>query len=223
MAFEDHAVRACLGHLASKTGCSLAVNVRERDGADLQLRVGLNSGEVFAGQMGAPAVGYTAIGEQVGMAQRMESVARPGVVMLSASTARLVEGTAAMGDAEFVSIKGAEEPIPARRLLGMDGRRRAAGRDDSAFVGRRWEMAAVESLLDGAVEGHGTVVGLVGPAGMGKSRVVREITAIAQRRGVEVITSSVSHTPARSHCTPWDGCYAPPSGWRVSTRRQRAV
>ena len=61
---------------------------------DLQLRVGLNSGQVIAGEIGSGSFGYTAVGEQVGMAQRMESVAPPGGVMLSASTARLVEGAA---------------------------------------------------------------------------------------------------------------------------------
>ena len=58
---------------------------------ELQLRIGLNSGQVIAGEIGSGGAGYTAIGEQVGLAQRMESVAPPGGVMLSASTARLVE------------------------------------------------------------------------------------------------------------------------------------
>ena len=91
---------------------------------DLQLRVGLNSGEVIAGEIGSGPFGYTAIGEQVGMAQRMESVAPPGGVMLSASTARLVEGAATLGEPELVRIKGADERVAARRLLGMAGRHR---------------------------------------------------------------------------------------------------
>ena len=78
----------------------------------LQLRVGLNSGEVIAGEIGSGSFGYTAVGEQVGMAQRIESVAPPGGVMLSASTARLVDGAAALGRPEMVRIKGAEEPRP---------------------------------------------------------------------------------------------------------------
>ena len=71
--------------------------------------------------------GYTAIGEQVGMAQRMESVAPPGGVMLSASTARLVDGAAALGEPELVHIKGADEPVVARRLLGMSEQHRLSG------------------------------------------------------------------------------------------------
>jgi adenylate cyclase len=74
----------------SRGGHRLAVEVHERDGVKLRLRVGLNSGQVIAGEIGSGFFGYTAVGEQVGMAQRMESVAPPGGVMLSASTARLV-------------------------------------------------------------------------------------------------------------------------------------
>jgi predicted ATPase len=141
------------------------------------------------------AFGYTAVGEQVGMAQRMESVAPPGGVMLSDSTARLVEGAATFGDAELVQIKGAEQPVLARRLLGMGDGHRAAGRGESSLVGRRWEMSAVEGLLDRATAGHGGVVGVVGSPGIGKSRLVREVAAMARRRGVEVFTSFCeSHT-----------------------------
>ena len=68
--------------------------------------MGLNSGEVITGEIGSGSFGYTAVGEQVGMAQRMESVAPPGGVMLSASTARLVEGAATLGDAELVQDQG---------------------------------------------------------------------------------------------------------------------
>ena len=91
----------------------LAAEVKDRDGIDLRLRVGLNSGQVIAGEIGSGALGYTAVGEQVGMAQRMESVAPPGGVMLSASTARLVDGAAALGESELVQIKGADAPVPA--------------------------------------------------------------------------------------------------------------
>ena len=190
VALEDHAVRACLAALGLQEEAKrLAVDVGERDGIDLRLRVGLNSGEVIAGEIGSGQFGYAAVGEQVGMAQRMESVAPPGGVMLSASTARLVEGAASLGELELVRIKGAEAPVPARRLLGMGDGHRAAGRAESNLVGRRWEMAAVEGLLDRAIDGHGAVVGVVGSPGIGKSRLVREVTAMAAARGVEVFTA----------------------------------
>ena len=156
VALEDHAIRACLAAFGvQEEATRLAAEVKDRDGIDLQLRVGLNSGQVIAGEIGSGPFGYTAVGEQVGMAQRMESVAPPGGVMLSASTARLVDGAAALGESELVQIKGADAPVRARRLLGMGERHRAVGRAESNLVGRRWEMSAVEGLLDRAVDGHG--------------------------------------------------------------------
>ncbi len=156
---------------------------------DLRLRVGLNSGEVIAGEIGSGALGYTAVGEQVGMAQRMESVAPTGGVMLSASTARLVEGAATLGEPEMLHIKGADAPAAARRLLGMGEPHRVVGRAESRLIGRRWEMSAVEGLLDRAVDGHGAVVTVVGSPGIGKSRLVREVAAIAAGREVEVFSA----------------------------------
>ena len=196
VALEDHAVRACLAALGIQEEAKrLAVDVGERDGVELRLRVGLNSGQVIAGEIGSGSFGYTAVGEQVGLAQRMESVAAPGGVMLSASTARLVRGAAALGEPELVQIKGADEPVSAHRLLGMGEQHRAAWHAESTLVGRRWEMSAVEGLLDRAIDGHGAVVGVVGPPGIGKSRLVREIVGMACRRDVEVFTAYCeSHT-----------------------------
>ena len=84
VALEDHAVRACLAALGIQEEIArLAADVRANDSVDVALRVGLNSGQVIAGEIGSGALSYTAVGEQVGMAQRMESVAPPGAVMLS--------------------------------------------------------------------------------------------------------------------------------------------
>jgi class 3 adenylate cyclase len=196
VALEDHAVRACLAALGVQEEAKrLAVEVGARDGVDLRLRVGLNSGEVTAGGLGSGQFGYAAVGEQVGMAQRMESVAPPGGVMLSASTARLVEGAASLGEPELVQIKGADTPVPARRLLGMGDGHRADWRVESTLVGRQWEMSAIESLLGRAVDSHGAVVGVVGPPGIGKSRLMREVSAMAATGGVDVFTAYCeSHT-----------------------------
>jgi adenylate cyclase len=195
-ALEDHAIRACLAALAiQEEARRLAVDVETRDGLELRVRVGLNSGQVIAGEIGSGPFGYTTIGEQVGMAQRMESAASPGGVMLSESTARLVDGVAALGEPEFVQIKGSENPVPARRLLGMAEQDRAAQRAESNLVGRRWEMSAVEGLLDRAIGGYGGVIGVAGPPGIGKSRLTREVAAIAAQRGVQVFTAFCeSHT-----------------------------
>jgi class 3 adenylate cyclase len=187
-ALEDHAFRASLAALGVQEETKrLAVEVAERDGVDLQLR-GLNSGQVIAGEIGSGPFGYTAVGEQVGMAQRMESVAPPGGVMLSASTARLLDGEAALSEPEMVRIKGADEPVAARRLLHMEERHHPIDRAESNLVGRRWEMSAVEALFHRAIEGHGAVVGVVGSPGIGKSRLVREVAAMARRRDVEMFS-----------------------------------
>ncbi|MGB3475130.1 MAG: adenylate/guanylate cyclase domain-containing protein [Mycobacterium sp.] len=188
VAVEDHAVRACLAALdIQEESKRLAVEVAERDGIELRLRVGLNSGEVIAGGIGSGQFGYAAVGEQVGMAQRMESVAPPGGIMLSTSTAGLVEGTAALGDVEWVRIKGASEPVPARRLLGMAERHRAVRRAESSLIGRRGELATVAAMVDRAVHGHGAVASVVGAPGIGKSRMAREVAAAAAGRGVKVV------------------------------------
>src|ERR1700751_3288023 len=190
VALEDHAVRACLAALGVQDEAKrLGTEGRERDGIDLRLRVGLNSGEVIAGEIGSGPFGYTAVGEQVGMAQRMESVAPPGEVMLSESTARLVEHNAVLSEPEMVHIKGSDQPVAGRRLRGVPERDRRVAGVASTLVGRRWEMSAVEGLLDRAIDGHGAVVTVVGSPGIGKSRLVREVSAMAAARGVEVFTA----------------------------------
>lgn len=189
VALEDHAVRACLAALGiQEEAARLAAEVKTRDRVELALRIGLNSGQVIAGEVGSTSLHVTTIGEQVGMAQRMESVAPPGGVMLSVSTARLVDGAAALGEPELVRIKGADEPVIAHRLLGMGDRRRATERAESNLVGRRREMSVVEGLLDRALGGHGAVVKVVGEPGIGKSRLVREVTALAGALGAEVFS-----------------------------------
>ena len=196
VALEDHAVRACLAALGIQEQAKVVAEaVKRRDGVEPQLRVGLNSGQVIAGEIGSGALGYTAIGEHVGMAQRMESVAAPGGVVLSASTARLVDGIAELDELELVQIKDATDPVPARRLLGMPDQHRVARGAESALIGRRWEMSAVVGLLDRAIDGYGAVVGVVGPAGIGKSRLVREVVAMASRRGLDAFAAFCeSHT-----------------------------
>jgi adenylate cyclase len=187
VALEDHAVRACRAALGIRdASVRMAAEVNDRDGVDLQLRVGLNSGQVIAGDIGSGSFGYTTIGEQVGMAQRMESVAPPGGVMVSESTARLINHVAVLSEMQMVSIKGAGNPVPARRLMAMEPHRGPSGRHEATLVGRQQQMRALTELFDRSMNGHGGVAGVVGAAGIGKSRVVREAAAIAAARGVDV-------------------------------------
>jgi adenylate cyclase len=94
----------------------------------------LNSGEVIAGEVGSRANSYTTIGDQVGMAQRMESVASAYGVMVSESTARMVAREAVLSERRLVRIKGADAPVPAYELISVTGRRpeRQRGRPHSS-------------------------------------------------------------------------------------------
>ncbi len=196
LALEHHAYRACLAALEiQQVSRQVAVEVARRDGLDLRVRVGLNSGQVIAGEVGATHLGYTAVGEQVGMAQRMESVAPPGGVMLSESTARLVEDRVVLGEREMVHIKGVDVGVPARRLLGVDSEHRRKALHESRLVGRKSEKDAVAALLEQAGRGEGTVITVTGRPGVGKTRLVRESAATATSRGFEVfVTYCESHT-----------------------------
>src|SRR6516162_877563 len=161
-ALEDHALRACLAALGIQDEATrLAAEVERRDNVDLHLRVGLNSGQVITGEIGSAALGYTAIGEQVGMAQRMESVAPPGRVMLSDSTARLVEGAALMAEPQMLRIKGSEDAVPARQLLSVADQRTSVSY--TTLVGRGWELTTLAAMLDRSMASRGCVVGVVGP------------------------------------------------------------
>lgn len=184
---EDHAFRACLAAVdVQQEANQLAVEVQRHDGVDLQLRIGLDSGRVIAGEIGSGTLGYRATGEHVGMAQRMEAVAPPGGVMLSESTARLVEDTVMLSEPESAHIKGTDKLVRVRRLLGIGPRDGRVGRSDARLVGRRWEMATLDAMMERTIDGRGGVVNVVGPPGIGKSRVAREAASLAESRGVGV-------------------------------------
>ena len=194
----------------------------------LQLRVGLNSGQVIAGEIGSGALGYTAVGEQVGMAQRMESVAPPGGVMLSASTARLVEGAATLGESRVGAYQGRRRRrYPPVGCWAWPTQPQGAGRAESDLVGRRWEMSALsKDCSERAVDGHGTVLGVGGAAGY------RQEPSSARNRSrwrTDVkpmcLPPSASRIPAKSHFMWWLGYCARPSageGFDGQAARDRA-
>ena len=197
IALEDHAIRACLAALGVQEEVQrLALGVRKRDALDLLLRVGLNSGQVIAGEIGSGPFGYTAVGEQVGLAQRMESVAPAGGVMLSASTVRLVESAALLAETQLVHIKGARDAVPARRLLGMAAQPWRTAVSESRLVGREWELATLAAILDQSSGGRGSVVAVAGLPGIGKTRLAAEAAQLATNRGIEVFS-----TFCESHAT----------------------
>lgn len=187
VALEDHAFRACLTALAIQDEARrLATEVHRTDKVALRLRVGLDSGRVIAGDIGAGSLGYRATGEHVGMAQRMESAAPPGGVMLSESTAALVDRRVLLADRAWVPIKGSDQPVPARLLLGIGRREQGPARIEASLVGRGRELAALDAMVESAIGGHGGVANVIGPPGIGKSRVAREAAALATEHGFAV-------------------------------------
>jgi adenylate cyclase len=115
--------------------------------------------------------------------------------MLSESTARLVESQAALSERRLVRIKGTDAPVVAYALLSVTGRQFETAERTSQFVGREWELAALTAMLDRSINGHGCVAGVVGPPGIGKSRIVAETANFAANRGLQVYsTYCESHT-----------------------------
>jgi hypothetical protein len=180
--FEDALPRLAIQHEATM----LAAEVSAATAWPLQLRVGLNSGGVIAGEIGSGSLGYAATGETVGFAQRMESAATPGGVMLSESTARLVEHTATLADRTGCASRDPTKPVRAQTGWWRSGPREAlVGHAEEA-----WSVAlgdgGLDAIVDRAIGGRGGVVNVAGPPGIGKSRVAREAAAMAAARGVEV-------------------------------------
>ena len=190
----------------------------ERDGVDLRLRVGLNSGQVIAGEIGSGSFGYTAVGEQVGMAQRMESVAPPGGVMLSASTARLVEGAATLGELSWFRSR-----VPMRRCLPVGCWAWRNGIALSGVLSRIWSVGAGRcppSRACWTAQSMATARWLAwsGSPGIGKSRLVREVAAMAAApRTWRCSPPSANRTPATFPSMSWRGCCAQPPASRVWT------
>ena len=198
-AIEDHALRACIAALELQSlARELALVVRQQDGMDLRVRIGLNSGEVIAGDFGSATAGYTVTGHTVGMAQRMEAAARPGEVLCSASTARLVDHAARFGPWDNAVVKGSDEPVPVRRLEAIDSDRLVMARDDGPLMGRDEDLGElIESFRGGAA----SLVSVVGEPGLGKSRLLREFAAHTSARDAQIVTTRceahTAHVPLR--------------------------
>jgi class 3 adenylate cyclase len=192
IAQEDHASRAAHAALALIAAAKdYAIKVHGEHGADLHVRVGLNSGEVVAGEVGES--GFTAVGHTVGLAQRMESLADLDTVRLSEHTARLLSAGFALRDLGAVAVRGATDPLHTFALdAATGGAHRRAG--TARLVGRAAEWATLLASLGAADAGRAEVIGIVGEAGAGKSRLTDELARVAADRDIVVRrTAGVSH------------------------------
>jgi adenylate cyclase len=200
VAHEDHARRACYAALRMLDDVAeYAAELRRGSGLNFSTRIGINSGEVVAGAIGAGSEGsYTAIGHTVGLAQRMEALAEPGTAYLTEATATLASGFLDLKELGEFEIKGASRPIEVFELAGVGPARSrldlSRERGFSRFVGRENEMAELERALAQADAGEGAVVGIAAEAGVGKSRLSHEFAERCRARGLEVFEAQ-----AQSH------------------------
>jgi|SRR5579859_6633395 len=153
--------------------------IRARWGLDFDVRVGVNTGMVMVGPVGSDLhMEYTALGDAVNVAARMEQTARPGTVQIAGPTHRLVAPLFEFEALGPLEIKGKSDPVPAYRVLGTraaPGRLRGFAGHDAPLVGRDEELAALRRALQAALGGQGQIICLLGEAGLGKSRLVREL------------------------------------------------
>jgi class 3 adenylate cyclase/predicted ATPase len=206
LAHEDHAVRACYAALRMQESVKrYAEGVRRTEGIPIQIRVGLNSGEVVVRSIGSDLkMDYTAVGQTTHLAARMEQMAMPGPILMTADTLSLTEGFVQVKPLGPVNVKGLNEPIEVYEITGAGPVRSrlqaAAARGLTRFVGRTAEFETLCQALDRARAGHGQVVALVGEPGVGKSRLFWEFTH--SRRTVDWLileSGSVSYGKATAY------------------------
>ena len=188
IAHEDHAVRACYAALAIQRAMQVqAAALRGAHGVEVSVRVGLNSGEVLVRAIGNDlSMDYDAIGQTVHLASRMEQLASPGTIRLTAATANLAEGFVDLRALGPVPVKGLSQPIEAFDLLDVGAARTrlqaSAIRGLTPFVGRGSELSTLDRARELAAAGQGQMVALVGDPGVGKSRMLYEFTRSGRMR-----------------------------------------
>jgi class 3 adenylate cyclase/tetratricopeptide (TPR) repeat protein len=200
IAHEDHALRACYAALYLRRMLrNHADQLRVKRGLNFGVRMGLNSGEVVVGRIGDDLrMDYTAQGQTVGLAARMEQLAESGCVYVTEHTQTLIEGFFKLRDLGLSSIKGVSQPV---RIYALEEIREYRTRLDisqergfSRFIGRGNEMAVLQSAYQRALNGKGNVVGIVGEPGVGKSRLCYEFLELNRKSDATICeTSCASH------------------------------
>ena len=205
LAHEDHAVRACYAALRMQDSVKrYAEEVRRAHAAVVKIRVGLNSGEVVVRAIGSDlAMDYTAVGQTTHLAARMEQLADPGAIVITPATLALVEGYVEVKSLGPVPVKGMSGPLEVYEVTAAGVARTrlqaSARRGLTRFVGRDAELAQLRRAQRLAGEGHGQVVAMVGEAGVGKSRLVYELTHSHRVQGwLTLESASVSYGKATS-------------------------
>jgi class 3 adenylate cyclase/tetratricopeptide (TPR) repeat protein len=200
LALEDHAFRAVQAALTIReTVSGYSEQLKHEGGMELRLRLGLNSGLVVVGKIGDELrMDYTAIGDTTHLAARMQEVAEPGAIFITDATHRLVEGYVRTEPVGPVRVKGYPEPVSVFRVTGR--RRRRSRLEVSAdlglteLIGRERELGMLRDCFARVKAGRGHVVGIVGEAGAGKSRLLYEFRKSLEGERVSWL---------EGHCVPY--------------------
>jgi class 3 adenylate cyclase/tetratricopeptide (TPR) repeat protein len=186
VAHEDDEVRA--------VGCALEMQQRVAESGELSFitdqRIGIASGDVFAGDVGSERRrGYTVMGDVVNLSARLMQAAERGSILLDQRTARYAGGDFVCEKLEPIRVKGKQEPVAICQAVGLreeskawlDGGARARRRE-SPFVGRKQELTQLDAIIERAVAGRGQLLVITGEAGVGKSRLLEELVTSARQK-----------------------------------------
>jgi class 3 adenylate cyclase len=229
LAHEDHAVRACYAALRMQESVTRYGDEMQRShGVPLQIRVGLNSGAVVVRAIDSSLhMDYTAVGQTTHLAARMEQMAKPGSVLITAETLRLAEGLLQARPLGPVPVKGLAHPVEVFELVGATPMRTrllvAAARGLTHFVGRQAEIEALRQALEHTGTGHGQVVAVIGEPGVGKTRLFYEFIHSNRTPGWLILEShSVSYGKA-TPTSPSATCSRSTSRSTTAMRRGRSA
>lgn len=200
LAHEDHAQRALFAALRmQEEGRAYAQRLRHDKGINLQMRVGVNTGEVVVRSIRKNDLhtDYVPVGHSTSLAARMEGLATPGTTVVSAYTHQLTEGYFEFKDLGAAKIKGVSEPVRIYELLGVGALRTrlqvSAARGLSRFVGRKKEIEHLKQVHEQARNGQGQMVGVVGEPGVGKSRLFHEFKVLSEQHCLVLETFCAAH------------------------------
>jgi len=206
VAHEDHPQRALYSALRMQDEVKrYAEKLRAEQGVNLQVRVGVNTGEVVVRSIttGDGKTEYTPIGHSTSLASRLQTLANPGSVAISETVRKLVEGYFLLKSLGPARIKGVSEPVNVYEVTELGPLRtrlqRSAGRGLTKFVGREREMEALRAAADRAISGRGQIVAAMAEAGTGKSRLYFEFKVKNQSGWMVLETFSVSHGKASAY------------------------
>jgi class 3 adenylate cyclase/tetratricopeptide (TPR) repeat protein len=193
IALEDHAYRAVSSALAIQRSLDkYSDKIKKEIGINLKIRIGINTGLVVVGRIGSDLrMDYTATGDTTNLASRLESLAEPGKVFISDSTYKLVQDYFDVKSLGHVAVKGRTSPVMAYRVKGIkrsiDPVYIAKGL--TKFIGRHNELEIICERLDRIKEGSGQIVGIVGEAGIGKTRLIYELRKLIKNQKITYIES----------------------------------